>query len=42
MGAQDNLAAAVAPLWGIPNSPMIRDPAFGTMLDTYCTRIGAV
>lgn len=42
MGAQDNLAAAVAALLGILSSPMARHQVFGTMLHTYCTRIGAV
>lgn len=32
MGAQDNLAAALAALLGIPNSPMVREPVFGAML----------
>lgn len=42
MGAQDNLAAVFATLLGILSSPMVRDPVFGTMLPSYCTRFGAV
>jgi len=42
MGAQDNLAAAVAAVLSISQSHMVRDPGFGVILRTYFTRIGEV